>query len=283
MILVTGAAGKTGRAIIRALAQRGQPLRVWVRRHAHVEPIRSLAANEIVVGEFLDPSALQSAVRGVRSIYHICPNIHPDEVIIGRAMITAARDAHVRRFVYHSVLHPQTEAMPHHWNKLRVEERLFESGLAFTILQPAPYMQNLLANRDAIMNDGVYRVPYSIDAPFSWIDLEDVAQVAASVLTEDDHAGAIYELAGAQVLTPRQVAGKFAEVLGRDVRAEKIETDEWRSNAGKTGMPPYAIETLTEMFAYYDRFGLWGNPLVLTDLLGRMPTALEEFIQRTFG
>ena len=70
----------------------------------------------------------------------------------------------MEHFVYHSVLHPQTEKMNHHWQKMRVEEMIFESGLPFTILQPAPYMQNLLAGWKSIVEDGVLRVPYSVDS-----------------------------------------------------------------------------------------------------------------------
>ncbi len=64
--------------------------------------------------------------------------------MIGKLVIDEARKAGVKHFVYHSVLHPQTEKMNHHWQKMHVEEMIFESGLPFTILQPAPYMQNLL-------------------------------------------------------------------------------------------------------------------------------------------
>ncbi|MFN8458488.1 MAG: NmrA family NAD(P)-binding protein [Anaerolineae bacterium] len=72
------------------------------------------------------------------------PQHAPDEVAIGRAAIAVAKAAGGPRSVYHSVLHPHTEKMPHHWHKLRVEELLFESGLEWTILQPAAYMQNVL-------------------------------------------------------------------------------------------------------------------------------------------
>ena len=97
---------------------------------------------------------------------------------MGRLVIGEARAAGVQHFVYHSVLHPQVEKMNHHWQKLRVEEMIFESGLPSTILQPAPYMQNLLGGWKSIVEDGVLRVPYSVDSKFSFVDLEDVAEAA---------------------------------------------------------------------------------------------------------
>ena len=84
------------------------------------------------------------AAAGAQAIYHICPNVSRDEVAYARAVAAAARAHGVRRFVYHSVLHPQIEAMPHHWQKMRVEEMLFAAGFDLTVLQPAAYMQNIL-------------------------------------------------------------------------------------------------------------------------------------------
>ena len=124
--------------------------------------------------------------------------MNPDEVEIGKMIIEDAKKAGVKHFVYHSVLHPQTEKMNHHWKKMRVEEILLESGLPFTIMQPAPCMQNLLANWKNIFEDGILQVPYSVHAKFSFIDLEDLAEAAKIVLTEPDHKNATYELAGTE-------------------------------------------------------------------------------------
>jgi uncharacterized protein YbjT (DUF2867 family) len=66
--------------------------------------------------------------------------------------------------------------MDHHWQKLHVEEMIFESGLPFTIMQPAPYMQNLLAGQKGIIEDRIVRVPYSVHSKFSFVDLEDIAE-----------------------------------------------------------------------------------------------------------
>jgi len=281
MILVTGASGKTGRALIRALVAKGQAVRALVRRAEQVEPIEALGAEQIIVGNMRDETAMWRAAQGVRAIYHICPNVHPDEVAIGKAAIAAARAAGVEQFVFHSVLHPQTEAMPHHWNKLRVEEALFESGLPYTILQPAAYMQNVLAGWDAIVARGVYSVPYSTQAPLSLVDLEDVAEAAAEVLTAPGHAGASYELAGPEVLTPAAIADALSRGLQRPVHAEQMTIEAWVRSAEESGMGTYPIDTLVKMFRYYDRYGLWGTARVLGDLLGRAPTRFEAFVART--
>jgi uncharacterized protein YbjT (DUF2867 family) len=225
-------------------------------------------------------ATMDRAARGARAIYHICPNVHPEEVAIGRAAIAAARSAGVQHFVYHSVLHPQVEAMPHHWLKMRVEERLFESGLNCTILQPAAYMQNVLAQWEHVLEQGVYSVPYAVDTRLGMADLEDVAQAAAIVLTEAGHEGATYELAGAEALTQIEVAAILSQQLGRPVRAEAVPLGTWEKRARESGLGEYQVRTLLKMFRYYERFGFWGNPRVLTWLLGRPPTTFAGFAAR---
>lgn len=291
MILVTGAGGKTGRAVVQALAARqgaaggaanSGPVRAFARsgRASDEAALRAAGAAEVVSGDMRVAADLARAMQGVNAVYHICPNVHPDEVSIGRAAIAAAQAAGVRHFVFHSVLHPQTEAMPHHWNKLRVEEMVFAAGLPFTILQPAPYMQNVLAGWAAITERGVYSVPYPVTSRLSLVDLDDVAQAAALVLGSTAHQGAVYELAGTPPMSQVDVAAALAEQLGRPVAAvsESVDTWERRVRAGGLGEAP--IATLRQMFDYYARYGLPGNPNVLGWLLGRPPATYAQFAAR---
>jgi uncharacterized protein YbjT (DUF2867 family) len=196
MILITGAGGKTGKAVIKALITRGASVRAFVRSPSHQAGLRALGVREVVLGEMDDWQALAQAMNGAETVYHICPNVSPHEIAYGKAMIEAATHTGVVRVVYHSVLHPQIEAMPHHWNKMRVEELLFSARLGVTILQPTAYMQNTLAEWDRMAREGIFRVPYPIETRLSLVDLDDVAEAAALVLTSDRHIGATYELVG---------------------------------------------------------------------------------------
>lgn len=280
IILVTGAAGKTGRAIIRHLAAREARIRALLRRAEQAEPLLRLGAHEVVIGDMRDVAIWSEALRGVRTVYFICPNLAPDEIQMGHLAMRAAVDADVDHFVYHSVLHPQTEAMPHHWRKLRVEEQLFQSDLSFTILQPAAYMQNVLAAWDEIVTQGIYHIPYAAETRLGMVDLEDVAAAAAVVLTEPGHQGATYELAGPQALTQIEVAATLSRLLERPVRAETIPLDVWERKSRAAGLGDYQVTTLRQMFCYYERHGFWGNPRVLGWLLGRPPTTLAKFVER---
>lgn len=258
MILVTGARGKTGRAVVAALAACGQKVREMTRQ----------------VASMADEKAFARAADGASAIYHICPNVSPDEEAFGRNSIAAAHAAGIKRFVYHSVLHPQIEEMPHHWHKMRVEELLFSSALDVTILQPTAYMHNLLAGWPSILA-GIHRTPYPVGTRISLVDLDDVAEVAAKVLTEPGHVGASYELVGTPPLSQIEVAETLGQALGRTVRAQAETIDAWRARAG--GLGQAQADTLIKMFRYYERHGLIGNDTVLRSLLGRAPKSLLEF------
>jgi NAD(P)H dehydrogenase (quinone) len=280
MILITGAGGKTGKAVIRALAAHRTTVRAFVRSSAHEAALTTMGVREIIVGEMDDEHALARAAKGVQAIYHICPNVHPNEVAFAKGLVAAATESGVPRLVYHSVLHPQIEAMPHHWNKLRVEEMLFSSTLDITILQPTAYMQNSMAEWDRMAGDGVYRVPYPVETRLSLVDLDDFAEAAAMVLTNAGHSGATYELVGTAPLNQIEIATIFSHALDKTVRAEAETIESWDQRACNAGMDDYQRETLIKMFRAYARDGLKGNSNVLGWLLGRPPTSFASFALR---
>ncbi len=280
MILITGAAGKTGRAVIQALSRRGETLRALVHHPGQIQTVEALGVHEVLVGDLLSISALDEAFKDARAVYHIPPNVNPDEVVIGKNMIAAAQSAGIEHFVFHSVLQPQIEAMPHHWKKLRVEEVLLQSGLPFTILQPTAYMQNILAQWDSIIQRGSYSIPYPGETRLSMVDLEDVAQAAATVLTKPGHAGATYELVGEHAISQNGVAAILSQKLKRSIQVTVIPLKDWEERARASGLGDYQVETLVRMLRYYADYGFEGNPHVLNWLLGRHPRSFEDFVTR---
>ncbi len=281
MILITGAAGKTGRAVIRALTVQEHTIRALVYRKEQVTPLTQLGVQNVVVGDMRVQAVVDRAFEGVRAVYHIAPNMHSEEIAIGKLAINTARAVGLEHFVYHSVLHPQIECMPHHWQKLRVEERLLESGLSYTILQPAAYMQNVQAHWNDIVTKGLYRVPYSAETRLSMVDLQDVAEVASKVLTESGHEGATYQLCGPEVLSQTETAEVLAHQLERPVRVEVVPREMWHEQAQTSGLDVHRIATLIKMFEYYEQNGFCGNSGVLQWLLGRKPTTFAEYVTRT--
>ena len=279
MILITGAAGKTGLAVIRSLLERGQSVRAFVRSAEQKQRVEAQGAVETVIGDLTQAADIRQAFEGVDKVLHICPNVHPDEIWIGAEVIEAAKAAEVEQFVFHSVMHPQVEAMPHHWNKMRVEEMLVQSRLPFSIVQPASYMQNLPL--EAIRTEGMLRVPYDLQTRHSMVDLADVAEVYTRLLTETGHLYATYELAGPQALDHLEIAALLSSAFGRPVTAVRENLDGWRRRTQQSGLSTYAIDTLVKMFGYYDHHGFVGNPGVLQYLLQRPPTTFQSYLQHT--
>jgi uncharacterized protein YbjT (DUF2867 family) len=280
MILITGSAGKTGRSIIRALRNCGEPLRALVHHDEQVAWLGETGVSEIMVGDMRVQDCLDRAVQGVRAIYHIPPNVHPDEVNIGKAVMQSARSAQVEHIVFHSVLHPQIEAMPHHWKKMQVEAILMESELDFTILQPAVYMQNLLSQWDDILHSGIFRQPFAPETRLCMVDLEDVAQAAMIVLTEAGHRGATYELVGTSAISQTEISKILSDLLNRPMEVLEISLETWERNARAAGLGEYQVETLIKMFRHYDRFGFSGSSSGMGCLLRRQPTSFVDFVKR---
>lgn len=280
MNLVTGAAGKTGRAVIEALARQGERVRGLVHRAEQSQIIHASGAEESFIGDMTQRRTFDEAVKDVNAIYLICPNVSPDEVEISRAAIAACVEHGASRFVYHSVLHPHTREMPHHWAKLQVEELLFKSGLEYSILQPTAYMQNILGSWKKITEEGIFNVPYPVETRISMIDLQDVAEAAAKVITNPKHIGAMYELAGPENLSQVEVAEILADELGSEVVAHQESLEEWKAQMQEANLGEYQLTTLMKMFKYYAEYGFRGSPVVLHHLLGRKPTTFRAFVRK---
>ena len=142
MIVVTAAGGHTGAAVVRALWSRGERVRALVGSSQPRPELTALSA-EVVATDLTDAAAVEPLLTGADALYLIWPNFDPEETAGAVALLDAARRAGVPRVVYHSVLRPQARSMPHHAAKDRVEEALDASGLAWRVLQPCAYADNL--------------------------------------------------------------------------------------------------------------------------------------------
>lgn len=255
-VAVLAGRGKTGRAVASALARHGVTARP-VGSELHHDPVASLS--------------------GATAVYVIAPNLYADEPDYVAAVLGAAVRAGVGHVVYHSVAAPYAPGMPHHLGKAQAEDVVRRGPLPWTILQPCAYVQNFVP---ALRADApALRVPYDVDRPFGLVDLADVAEAAAVVLTDDTHRGATYELGGPALAGVRDVAVAAGDVLGVAVPVERVDPDEWARTDG-AGLGERERQWLLAMFAYYDRYGLPAGPLPLRCLLGREPTPLRSTLAR---
>jgi uncharacterized protein YbjT (DUF2867 family) len=270
VIVVTAAGGQTGSAVVQALRSRGEQVRAVVSRRGPRPELTELGA-EVVIAELTQPMPWADVLDGARALYLIWPNFDPDEAEGAAAIFGEARRAGVPRVVYHSVLRPQVRSMPHHAAKDRAEEALDAAGLAWRVLQPCAYAQNLDDQLPEVARTGRLRSPWGLRTGQSLVDLADVAEAAAVLLTEDGLDGGTFEAAGPEPLPAPRLAGLMGERLGREVAVEDV--------VPRGEVPAaYAGRCRRLMFDHYRSHGFVGSPRVLTALLGRPPRSYAEHL-----
>jgi uncharacterized protein YbjT (DUF2867 family) len=272
-ILAVGAAGKFAGLVVLALAERGVKVRGLVRDATQGEAVRKLGATEISIGDLRDRASLDAALQGVDAVFYIAPAFLPDESEIGKGMVDSAERAGVRRFVFSSVIHPVLSALGNHAQKAPVEEALLTSGMEYTFLHPTVFFQNFTEAWPMIVETGVLAEPWSVDTRFSRVDYRDVAEAAAIALTEDRLLYGTFELCAEGWLNRKDVAAIIGEVLGRPIKAERIDPKMPAAGAG-----PVA-PALKKMFDWYDKHGLMGSAVSLRAILGREPRTLRTFFE----
>jgi uncharacterized protein YbjT (DUF2867 family) len=283
LILVTGASGRTGRAIIGSLKGREVKVRAFVRREEVCTELKEIGADEIVVGDLFDDQALETAVINCDQVIHICPPMNPNEATLAIKITDLCLKHNVHRLVLYSVLHPILSEVRHHSLKLQAEEYLVNSGQNYTILQPGRYMQHHELIWGEIIETGKHRMPFNVNSKFNIVDLADLAEAAANVLVSGDHEFATYQLAGPEALSQMDMAKIISEVIGIPIFAEAKAVDEYINAAKKIGMPADRIEQLSIMNEHYDKHGLRGNSNILEWLIKRPPTNFFTFIRNNFN
>ena len=195
-----------------------------------------------------------------------------------------AKDAGIRHFVLQGAIAPYLQDVSFHWAKLTANVDLYHSGMPYTVLIPANFMQNILWTWPLVVEHGRWELPYRTDLPLSWIDAQDLAEAAANVLTGSGDEYATYELAGA-VLSREQIAAIVGAALGRQVTAVRADPEAFMEKLALApryaGRTPEEFNQIRGMFRHYDEVGCpAGNTRTLAMLLGRPVTSYAEFARR---
>ncbi len=285
-VLVTSSTGLTGKAVVKALVEKDSDIEVKAMVHTvqKAEEMLRLGASVISVTDVASEDELEIAMRGVDTVYYICPTAREDEAEIGKMAISAAQKAGVRRFVYQSVLHSIEQDLPHHRQKLEVERALIDSGLCYTIAQPAPFMQNLLNAKDALINNHIFVQKFftAMDSTnrINLIDAADFGECIAEVITDKRYRYATLELCGPENLSVSDMLAAMEKVLGVGVELKYISDDELINSMSVRSVPQYSIDTLLQMFRHYNDGDFCGSDFVTSAILKRKPTTIAEFLKR---
>lgn len=276
MILVTGATGNTGRAVVQALAERGVPVRAMVRRP---EQAGGFAAGvDVVVADMTRPATLPAAVHGARQMLLISPLDAGMEELQSR-MAQAARAGGVRRIVKISteIADPASDALIGQWHG-KAERAVDSTGLDTCHLRPCNFMQNLHAFERDIRTRHAFSAPLG-DASISLVDVADLAAVAVAVLLEPPATRDPIVVTGATSPTYHQFAALLSEQLGHAVRYEATTPDEALRRFLAEGMPPWKAGELIRMYAHLQDPAHTRPTDAVLRYTGRAPRTFEDFVQ----
>jgi uncharacterized protein YbjT (DUF2867 family) len=294
-VLVTSAAGgrqgKTGRHVSEMLLAGGIPVRAFVHTiDERSERLRALGA-EIVQGDFLDIGSVQRAVEGTSAIYFAYP-VQDGLMDATAAMALAARQAGVSRLINLVMLRSSPDAPTPRMRQNYLSEQVFEwAGIGAVHLRATVFYENLGAMvRQSLPAQGAIRLPWgSEDTVLPLIAGEDVARVAAGLLTSPQAvAGTAYPLIGATI-SLKEIIATFGRVLGKNVRYEEISDEDWRRDALARGYNAHAVEHLSALWKAIRGAAIDPNDAsyavtkTIEQIGGATPKTFETFVREGHG
>lgn len=282
-ILITGATGDIGGLLVDELAAREVPIRVMCRRSEQVRAFtdRGIAA---VLGDFDDAESLRRAMDGCGQVFLLAPG-GPDQFRQDREAIDAAKAAGVSHVVKVSTLDANPDsAIPWARDHARADEYLTGSGLAWTRLQPGAFTKNLLVEAAAVRHGWLPQT--GGHGATAWVDVIDIAAVAARVLTDRSvqggrHAdGRAYLLTGDRPLSYPEVAVILSASLGRRVRYLHVPAPLFYGVLRASRVPAWQARGLIRQFVDVVRRGQDDGRVTtddIPDLLGRPARGIADF------
>lgn len=276
MILVTGAGGNVGRPLLDELAAAKVPARAAYHSPDKVTRART-AGRDAVAVDYARLDTLRAALDGVEAVFLLGSGA------MGQTegetnVVRAAQSAGVHRIVKLSVIGAAEEEFGFARTHRPVERAIEESGLAWTFLRPASYMQNFVNFMAPTIRTQHTIYTLIPDSPFNHVDTRDVARVAATVLTRGGHDGKAYTLTGPRSFSYREAAATIGAVTGTPVQVVGVTEADARAGMKANGVPDFYADYLVDLDRWYES----GKADVVTssirDLTGREPTTFEEFV-----
>ena len=279
MILVTGATGNVASILIPMLLQSGQQVRALVHEEAKAPGLRDQGA-EVVVADLEKPQTLDAAVAGVDKIYLIVGN-GPNGAQHGINLIDAVKRSGGRpHVVRHGMFgDSRSRISPGHE---QIAAALAESGLPVTTMRPTFFMQNTLAGAQTVASAG--QLYWAMDdAKLAMIDIRDIAECAAAVLTSDGHVGEAYVLTGPQAVSFHDVANALSGALDKPVTYINVPNEALVQSMTEMGFPEWTAQGLAELMdGFKDGFAEEATDNV-ERLTGHPARSVETFAQDSAG
>ena len=276
MILITGATGKTGSATAKSLGEKGETFRALIRNEEKKEGLESLGG-EVVLGSIENTEVVNQSLQGVKTVLVLLPNSE-SQLALEKQLVDSAKQAGVERIVKMSSIEATPDATsPIPKLHLESEEYIKQSGLAWTMIKPNFYMQNLLASAGTIKEQGKIFLPMG-DGKTGMIDTTDVGKVLAKVLSEDGHESMNHEITGPEILSFYEVAEIFSQVLGKQVDYVDVPMDAYKETLGQFLTNQWHLDAVIDLFKGIAEGGIEDKTDTFNELMGETPKSLSQFL-----
>ena len=279
MIAITGATGQLGQLVIAALLKSvpASQIVAVVRNPAKAD---ALAQQGIVVrqGDYGDEAALTRALDGVEKLLLISSSEVGQRAIQHRNVINAAKAAGVGFIAYTSVLHADTSPLGLAAEHIETENMLAASGIPYALLRNGWYSENYLASAPPALEHGVF-LGAAGDGKIASATREDYAAAAAKVISEEGHAGKVYELAGDTAWTLSELAAELSKQSGKNVVYQNLSEADYASALRGVGLPDAFASLLADSDTGASKGGLFDDSHTLSKLIGRPTTPLADSIK----
>jgi NAD(P)H dehydrogenase (quinone) len=281
MIVVVGATGNTGRAVVKELTQLGQNPVCVVRNADKAREVLGADAR-IAVAELTDRAALNKALQGATGVFVVTghnPGMVEQQNAVLDAVLKAGGKFLVRVSGGRAVAVADSESVVGR-SHYAIEQRLREAGIKWVILRPGLFMQNVLAQAASIKNDSKIVLPFAEDLPVALTDVRDTGAVGAHILVDPaPHAGKTYEFTGA-LTTYREFADVFSQVLGRTISYVGVTPERAAQAMQSRGMPDWLVTHLVTI-AKLGASGAFSNENTkpIRDIAKRAPLTTRQFVE----
>ncbi len=275
MILITGASGTVGKAVLQEVTRKPSSVRAMFR--SKEEASKAPPGCQPVIADFSDKPSLRKTLHGVTALFLVCSPI-PQLVELESNVLDVCKETGVNHIVLNSALGAGDfpKSFPS-WHR-KVEDKLKSTGISFTILRPNGFLQNIVAyNAPSIRTQGAFYAAMG-DAKVSYLDVGDIAVVAAKALHAGSHAGKTYELYGPEAISNQELAKRISRIARRIVNFVDIPESAQREAMLGLGMPDWQVTALLDLQQYYKQGAGAKTDGLLKSLIERDPVTLDQYL-----
>ncbi|WP_313486205.1 SDR family oxidoreductase [Atlantibacter hermannii] len=279
MIAVTGATGQLGHLVINELlaTHNAQDLVAIVRNPAKAQAPAQKGV-QVREADYGNSAALAQALQGVEKLLLISSSEVGQRAPQHRNIINAAKSAGVQLIAYTSLLHADTSPLGLRAEHIETENDLAQSGIPFVLLRNGWYSENYLASVPAALEHGAF-IGSAGDGKIASASRQDYAAAAAKVLSLDNQAGKVYELAGDEAWTLTELAEKLSALTGKSVVYQNLSEADFAAALQNAGLPEGFARLLADSDVGASKGGLYDDSHQLSRLIGRPTTSIDDSLK----